>query len=94
LEVNSDVPKDDILETRYAAQLEECKLQLKTAFTSRQANAAEVLQYESEVIKVIRGESKLTPDLLNAIQARSGWYCIPFDRTRVESIEIKGFIGL
>jgi len=32
-----------------------------------QKHSTEVLEYEAEVIKVIRGESKLNPDLLNKL---------------------------
>jgi hypothetical protein len=82
----SDVPKDDILEKRYAVQLEECKLHLKTALATHQANAAEVLQYESEVIKIIRGESKLNPDLLNKLHEEAKTKTIESD-LNVKSLE-------
>jgi len=84
----SDVPKDDILEKRYAVQLEECKLQLKSALAAHQANAAEVFQYESEVIKIIRGESKLNPDLLNKLHEEAKAKAVESD-LEVKSLEEK-----
>jgi len=82
----SDVPKDDLLEKRYAAQLEEYKLQHKTALATHKANAAEVVQYESEVIKVIRGESKLNADLLNKLYEDAQTKAIESD-LKVKSLE-------
>ena len=69
-----DVPKDALIEKRYAVQLEEYKMQLKTALAVHKANVAEVVQYESEVIKVIRGESKLNADLLNRVCEKTRFF--------------------
>ncbi|MDR1061842.1 MAG: hypothetical protein LBL83_11715, partial [Clostridiales bacterium] len=63
----NDVPKEAIIAERHAERIAECQLSLATAKASFQACTAEVLEYESEVIKVIRGESKLNPDLLNKL---------------------------
>jgi DNA invertase Pin-like site-specific DNA recombinase len=63
----SDVPKDAVIAERYASQLAEYQMQLTTARAALQAHTAEVMEYEGEVIKVIRGESKLNPDLLNKL---------------------------
>ena len=63
----NDVPKDAIIAQRYASRIAEYQKQLATAKAVLQANTTEVLEYEAEVIKVIRGESKLNPDLLNKL---------------------------
>jgi hypothetical protein len=83
-----DAPKEDILEKRYAVQLEESRLQLKTALSTHQANAAEVIQYESEVIKIIRGESKLNADLLNKLYEEAKMKALESD-LKVKSLEKK-----
>ena len=83
-----DAPKEDILEKRYAVQLEESRLQLKTALSTHQANAAEVIQYESEVIKIIRGESKLNADLLNKLYEEAKTKALESD-LKVKSLEKK-----
>jgi DNA invertase Pin-like site-specific DNA recombinase len=84
----SDVPKDDILEKRYAVQMEESKLQLKTALATHQANSTEVLQYESEVLKIIRCESKLNPELLNKLYEEAKEKAIESD-LKVKALEKK-----
>jgi transposase-like protein len=63
----NDVPKDTIIAQRYASRIAEYQKQLATAKAVLQADTTEVLEYEAEVIKVIRGESKLNPDLLNKL---------------------------
>jgi DNA invertase Pin-like site-specific DNA recombinase len=63
----NDVPKDAVIAQRYANRIAECQMQLTAAKAALQANTAEVLEYEAEVIKVIRGESKLNSDLLNKL---------------------------
>ena len=63
----SDLPKEAVIAEKYAGRIAEYQMQLISAKASHQANAAEVMEYESEVIKVIRGESKLNPDLLNKL---------------------------
>jgi hypothetical protein len=63
----SDVPKDAVIAERYASQIAEYQIQLTTAKATLQANTAEVMEYEREVIKVIRGESKISPELLNKL---------------------------
>jgi len=50
------------------------------------ANAAEVVQYESEVIKVIRGESKLNADLLNKLYEEAQAKAIESD-LKIKSLE-------
>lgn len=42
-------------------------MQLAQAKAALQAHTAEVLEYESEVIKIIRGESKLSQELLTKL---------------------------
>lgn len=63
----NDVPKDAVIAERYASRIAEYQIQLTTAKATLRAHTAEVLEYESEVIKVIRGDSKLNPDLLNKL---------------------------
>lgn len=63
----SDLPKEHIIEERYAEQIAEIKLQLTAARAAFQAHSAEVMEFEAEVIKIIRGESKLNSDLLNKL---------------------------
>ena len=63
----NDLPKEYIIEERYAEQIAEIKLQLTTARAAFQAHSAEVMEFEAEVIKIIRGESKLNSDLLNKL---------------------------
>ncbi len=60
-----DLPKDAIIEKRYAQRIAECKKALAHARAAVQAHTAEVMEYKAEVIKVIRGESTLNADLLN-----------------------------
>jgi len=63
----NDVPKDAVIAARYASQIAEYQMLLTTARAALRAHTAEVLEYEAEVIKVIRGDSKLNPDLLNKL---------------------------
>ncbi|MDL2233550.1 recombinase family protein [Ruminococcaceae bacterium OttesenSCG-928-L11] len=63
----NDVPKDALIAERYANRIAEYQTQLVMAKAALQKDTAEVLEYEAEVIKVIRGESKLNPDLLNKL---------------------------
>jgi DNA invertase Pin-like site-specific DNA recombinase len=63
----NDIPKDAIIAERYAERIAECQLSLTAAKASFQARTAEVLEYEAEVLKVIRGESKLNSELLNKL---------------------------
>ena len=63
----NDVPKDAIIAERYASQIAEYQIQIATAKATLKTHATEVLEYEAEVIKIIRGDSKLNPDLLNKL---------------------------
>jgi hypothetical protein len=63
----NDLPKEAIIEERYAGRIAESQMALTQAKAVLQAHTTEVLEYEAEVIKVIRGESKLNPDLLNKL---------------------------
>ena len=62
-----DVPKEAVIAERYANQIAEYHMQLIQAKASLQSASAEVAEYEAEVIKVIRGESKLSHELLNKL---------------------------
>jgi DNA invertase Pin-like site-specific DNA recombinase len=63
----NDLPKEIIIEERYSEQIAESRMALAKAKATLTAHKAEVLEYENEVIKVIRGESKLSADLLNKL---------------------------
>jgi DNA invertase Pin-like site-specific DNA recombinase len=63
----NDLPKEAIIEERYAERIAESRMALTQAKAAHTAHTAEVLEYETEVIKVIRGESKLGSDLLNKL---------------------------
>jgi len=52
---------------RYAEQIAECRINLTNTRAAYQAHSAEMMEYEAEVLKVIRGESKLNSDLLNKL---------------------------
>jgi len=56
-----------IIEERYAEQIAECQMNLTNAKAAYQAHSAEMMEYETEILKVIRGESKLNSDLLNKL---------------------------
>jgi len=61
------LPKEEIIAERFSAQMGELQMQLTAARATYQAHSAEMLEYEAEVIKVIRGESKINSDLLNKL---------------------------
>ena len=62
-----DLPKEAIIAARCAEQIAETQRSLVRAREILQADTAEVVEYEAEVIKVIRGESRLSSDLLNKL---------------------------
>ena len=62
-----DVPKETMVADKYTSQIADCQKELTAARAALRAHTAEVLEYEAEVIKVIRGESRLNPDLLNKL---------------------------
>jgi len=61
------IPKETLIEQRYTNQIAEYQLELTSAKATLGAYESEALAYESEVIKVIRGESKLNADMLNKL---------------------------
>jgi len=63
----NDLPKEAIIEERYSERIAESRIALAKAKTDLQAHTTEAHEYEAEVIKVIRGESKLGSDLLNKL---------------------------
>ncbi|MDR0952280.1 MAG: recombinase family protein [Oscillospiraceae bacterium] len=63
----NDVPKEAIIAAKCADQIAECQMSLAKAKAALQANTAEVMEYEAEVLKIIRGESKLNSELLNKL---------------------------
>jgi len=84
----NDIPKDTVIAERYASKIAEYHLQLTTAKATLKAHTAEVLEYESEVIKIIRGESKLNPDLLNKLHEDAKKKAVDSEET-VRTLEIK-----
>jgi len=62
-----DLPKESIIEERYNAKTVEVERQLTQAEATSRTQMAEVATYEAEVIKVIRGESKLDGELLSKL---------------------------
>ena len=63
----SDIPRDVIVADRYTDQTEEYRNQLSEAKSKLKTHATELLELEAEVIKVIRGESKLNSGILNKL---------------------------
>ena len=67
----TDAPKDILISKQYESVIEDCKKQLVIAQVASKAQNTEVAEYEAEVIKIIRGESKLDADLLNKLYDES-----------------------
>jgi len=63
----NDLPREALIEERYTERIAESRTALTKAKAVLQAQTTEVLEYEAEVIKVIRGESTLNSDLLNKL---------------------------
>jgi len=83
-----DVPKDAVIIERYTHQIAEYRGQLATLKATLQAQTAEALEYESEVIKIIRGESKLNPDLLNKLYEEAKTKAAETEQN-VKNLEVK-----
>jgi Site-specific recombinases, DNA invertase Pin homologs len=66
-----EVPKETILARRYRNQIAEQQVQLAQAKEALQTNQSEMREYEAEVIKIIRGESQLSQELLNRLYEAS-----------------------
>ena len=79
-----ELPTEAIIEERYAAEIAELQMQLTTAKANLDAQAAEVAAYEAEVIKIIRGESKLNVDLLNKLHEEAKEKATLAERTVIE----------
>jgi DNA invertase Pin-like site-specific DNA recombinase len=73
----TDVPKDALIIEQHASKVNEYHSMLSTAKATLQAHKEELTQYEAEVLKVIRGESKLNAELLNKL----------YDEARVKTEE-------
>jgi len=67
----TDLPKDAIIEQKCAEQIAELQKAIAAAREVHQTHAEEVLTYEAEVLKVIRGESSLNADLLNKLHSEA-----------------------
>jgi len=70
-----NLPKDTLIAERNAAQALEIQLELIAARANLQAHTTELLEYEAEVLKVIRGESRLNSDLLNKLYEQAKVDC-------------------
>jgi len=62
-----DIPKESILKQRFAEQVSKYKTELKDAKAIHKANLLEMKEYETEVLKIIRGESNFNSELLNKL---------------------------
>jgi DNA invertase Pin-like site-specific DNA recombinase len=82
----NDLPKEAIIEERYSERIAESRVALAKAKTDLQARAAEAHEYEAEVIKVIRGESKLNSELLNRLYEEAKEKVVESER-RVSELE-------
>jgi DNA invertase Pin-like site-specific DNA recombinase len=67
----TDTPKDALITGQYDIAMAEYQSRLSVAQISLRSQIAEVAEYETEVIKIIRGESKLDPDLLNKLYSEA-----------------------
>jgi hypothetical protein len=67
----SDLPKESILEERYAECISECQIALAQTNAALLAHRAEAAKYEAEASKVIRGEGKFGAELLNKMHEES-----------------------
>ena len=67
----TDVPREELVAKKYADQLAAYRISLLSAKETHQINVSEVQTFESEVLKVIRGESSINPDLLNKLHAEA-----------------------
>jgi cellobiose-specific phosphotransferase system component IIA len=63
----SDVPKDALITAKYAEKVAEYRKKLETEKINHKNYINEVIEYETEVLKAIRGESKFNSDLLNKL---------------------------
>ena len=62
-----DFPKDQIVSDQYESRMKLYANNLKFAKTEHKSFLTEMKEYESEVLKVIRGESKLDSELINKL---------------------------
>jgi len=69
LEQMKNQPKDEMVNSRYNEHMEECQKNLARARVDLAANQKELSEYEAEVIKIIRGASDLSSDLINKLHA-------------------------
>jgi len=67
-----------------ADQIADVKLQLTKAKATFQAHSTEMMEYEAEVIKIIRGESKLNSDLLNKLYEEAKEKAVESEQTVFE----------
>lgn len=67
----TDTPKDALISSQYDVAMAEYQNQLSAAQVSLRIQKTEVAEYETEVIKIIRGESKLNADLLNKLHSEA-----------------------
>ena len=80
----TDVPKDALIAEQHNSVVNEYKKQLSAAQLSLRTQNAEVAEYEAEVIKIIRGESKLNSELLNKLHDEAKEKAVIIDNTVTE----------
>jgi DNA invertase Pin-like site-specific DNA recombinase len=73
----NDVPKEAVIAEKYINHISEYQKQLDLARANFQKITKEISDYEAEVIKVIRGESKINHELLNKL----------YDEAKLRSVE-------
>jgi len=65
------IPKEQIVARKFAKQIDEYQTKLSHARAILQSHRAEMKEYEAEVLKIIRGESNLSSELLNKLYEES-----------------------
>jgi hypothetical protein len=58
-----------IVARKFAKQIDEYQTKLSHARAILQSHRAEMKEYEAEVLKIIRGESNLSSELLNKLRS-------------------------
>ena len=84
----SDVPKDAIISKQFVDKTMEYKEQFSIAKKTLLFHASEVMEYEAEVLKIIRGESTLDSELLNKLYKEARIKAVEADM-EVKTLEAK-----
>lgn len=67
----TDIPKETLIEERFVKHISESQAAITQAKAVMQADMSIMAEYETEVLKIIRGESKLNAGLLNKLYEES-----------------------